>query len=228
MKLAAITLGLLSLQLFAQEQFDFISIIKSEPGVAKSIGLQKLTPEEQLALNRLLNQTYQFGIESAANPQRPAAPARADKNQPPRAAARPVYITRISDDNDDVLSLDNGAIVEITGGFLGFVGLNKQCALYKQGQSWRIWIEGKREFLCALIKAPAVRPSGQAEKISISEVAGGGKILKGLDGSIYEVDDFSTFDTALWLAPFEALLIDGTQMLNLDEGGEIAGVSKVR
>ena len=49
-----------------------------------------------------------------------------------------------------------------------------------------------------------------------------------LDGSLYEVDDLSMIDASLWLAPFDALLIDGNRLINLDEGGETVDVSKVR
>ena len=54
-----------------------------------------------------------------------------------------VYITKIDEDKGDVLKLANGAVVEITRGFLGFVGFRKDAVLYKEGRGWKIWVEGR-------------------------------------------------------------------------------------
>ena len=144
------------------------------------------------------------------------------------AARQPVYITKIDDDKDDILKLDNGGIVEITRGFLGFVGFRKDAVLYKDGGRWKIWIEGKKAFDCDVLKAPPLRPRSSGDVISISEVKGEGAILTTLRGSIYEVGDLHVLETSLWLGNFEALLIDGNRLLNLDEGGEIIDVTKLK
>ena len=47
-------------------------------------------------------------------------------------------------------------------------------------------------------------------------------------GSMYKVDDLYTIETSLWLGNSDALLIDGTRLLNLDEGGEIIDVTKLK
>ena len=99
-------------------------------------------------------------------------------------ANRPTYITKIEEDKNDVLILSNGGIVEITQGFLGFVGFRKDAILFKDGARWKIWIEGKKVYKCDLLKAPSGRASGSGEKVYISEVKGDGKILVMLDGSI--------------------------------------------
>ena len=61
----------------------------------------------------------------------------------------------------------------------------------------------------------------------IAEVLGDGKILRMGDGSLYEVDDIHLLDTALWLGGSDALLLDGYQLINLDEGDEIVDVSPI-
>ena len=144
------------------------------------------------------------------------------------AAKQPVYITKIDEDKDDILKLDNGAIVKITRGLLGLVGLRKDAVLYKDGGRWKIWIEGKKAFDCDVLKAPPLRPRSSGVVISISEVKGEGAILTTLRGSTYEVGDIHVFKTSLWLGNFEALLIDGNRLLNLEEGSEIIDVTKLK
>lgn len=144
------------------------------------------------------------------------------------ATAQPVYITKVYEDKDDVLELYNGAVVKISWGFLGYVGFQKKAVLYQEGKIWKIWVQGKKAYPCTFIKVPDNRPSGRAEVISISEVKGKGKILMALDGSIFEVGDFNMLTTSLWLGPFEALLIDENQLINLDAGDEIIDVTKLK
>lgn len=224
---SAVLVGILALAhaCFAEE-VDFISLIKRSPDLGKAVGLQKLTESEQAALNGLLNRTYQMGtegsLESAGSPPTKPAP-----RLRPRSAGMPVYATKIDEDSGDVLKLSNGAIVEISMGYLGYVGFRKDAVLYKDGLSWKIWIEGKKSFRCEVIKEPDVSPCGSGELVSISEVKGNGKILSTAGGSLYEVDDMGTIHTSMWLSAFEALLIDGSRLMNLDEGGEMVDVTKL-
>ncbi|MEP2777163.1 MAG: hypothetical protein ABJQ29_15090 [Luteolibacter sp.] len=209
------------------EEIDFLTIIKNSPETSKALGIEKLNMDEQATLNALLNRAYQLGAEHQTQegnqvPGKPVQPGAA------RAPAAPVYITKIDEDKGDVLKLANGGIVEITRGYLGYTGYRKDAVLYKDGRIWKIWIEGKKVFSCDILKAPENRPSASGESVSISEVKGNGKILSTLGGSFYEVGDLHTIETALWLGPFEALLIDGTRLLNLEAGGEIIDVTKVR
>lgn len=144
------------------------------------------------------------------------------------AAGQPVYITKIDEDKDDVLILANGCVVEITRGFLGFVGFRKDVVLFKHGSRWKIWIEGKEVYNCNILKAPSGRATGSGQTVYISEVKGDGKILMMLDGAIYEVDDLNTIDTALWLGNSDALLIDGKRLINFDDADEIIDVTKLK
>ena len=108
------------------------------------------------------------------------------------------------------------------------MGFRKDAVLFKDGSKWEIWIEGKKVYKCDMLKAPTRRASGTGEVVCISEIKGEGKILMMLDGSIYEVDDLNTIDTALWLGNSDALLIDGTRLINFDEADEIIDVTKLK
>lgn len=209
------------------QEIDFLTIIKNSPETSEALGIQKLNADEHATLNTLLNRAYQLGFEHQKQPNN-QAPVKPVEQGDRHAAANPVFITKIDEDNEDILKLANGAVVEIINGFLGFVGFRKDAVLFKNGGAWKIWIEDKRAFNCDIIKAPENRFSGAGESISISEVKDDGKILTSLDGSLFEVSDVYLIETSLWLGPFEALLIDGTRLLNLDEGGEIIDVTKIR
>lgn len=199
------------------------------PAKQQGMGLHKLTDPEKAALKShvegLLLAIVERAKASAKTPDNPAPakplPALVDRGSV-------VYRTKIDEDNDDILKLENGAVVEITGGFLGFVGFRKDAVLFKDGASWKIWIEGKRAFRCDVLKAPGVRSSSTGKLNHINEVKGDGKILAMLDGSMYEVNDFDVFTTSIWLGNSEVLLIDGLQLLNLDEDGEIIDVTRLK
>lgn len=199
MKTIILTALILAAHICGAEEIDFLTIIKNSPETSKTLGLLKLNNDEQATLNSLLNRAYQLGAEHQAQPnnQVPAKPVQPGAG---RAVASPVFITKIDEDKDDVLKLANGAVVEITRGFLGFVGFRKDAVLYKEGRGWKIWIEGKKAFSCDVLKAPDNRPSGAGESVSISEVKGDGKILTTLGGSLYEVGDLHTIETALCMA----------------------------
>ena len=47
------------------------------------------------------------------------------------------------------------------------------------------------------------------------------------DGSVYEVS-YQSYETTLWLGYSSALLINGYQIINLDEGSEIIDVIKIK
>ena len=48
------------------------------------------------------------------------------------------------------------------------------------------------------------------------------------NGSIYEVDTIDTIHTALWLGASEALIIDGCELIHLESGDDIVGVTRIR
>lgn len=147
---------------------------------------------------------------------------------PPRVLF-PVYRTTIEEDVENVLKLDNGGIVKINSGYLGYVGFRRDSVLFRDGLEWKIWIEGKKAYKCDILKAPIKRPSGNGERITILEIQQNGKILRTLFDKIYAVSALNTIETAIWVnLQFEALLIDGTQLINLDRGNELVEVRRVK
>jgi len=77
------------------------------------------------------------------------------------------------------------------------------------------------------LKNPETRPSS-AELVVISQVKGDGALLLMADGSIFEVSSLNRIDTSLWLGGSEALLIDGSRLVNLSESGGIIDVVRVK
>lgn len=69
-----------------------------------------------------------------------------------------VYKTKITEEKSDILKLENGAIVEVKFGFVGFIGFNKKALLYPEGGGWKIWIEDKKSFPVEVLKAPTMPP----------------------------------------------------------------------
>jgi hypothetical protein len=140
--------------------------------------------------------------------------------------SKTVYVTKVDSDEGAVVILENGAVVKVTRGYLGYVGWRKDAILFKEGMQWKIWIEGKKAFKCELLKAPQVRAQS-AQVVHISEMLGNGSIIKMLDGSLFEVGSFYTFDTSLWLGFSDGLLINDSKLINLDEG-EIVEVTRLK
>ena len=126
------------------------------------------------------------------------------------------------------MKLDNGAIVEISFGYLGHLGYRKDAVLYKTGHQWKIWIEGKKSYKCDLLKAPSYGSVYSIEELTITEIKGDGTILIMSDGSVYEVGSLYTINTSLWIGFNDALLLDGSELLNLDEGDEIIEVTRIK
>jgi hypothetical protein len=180
--------------------------------------------EEQEALLRL-----QAMRQALANRQAQAAnPGAANKQEIDQAAVNQIFITKIDENKDDVLKLNNGAVVKVTRGFLGFVGFKKDAVLYKEAVGWKIWIAGKMAYNCDIIKGPEKQVASTGVIIKISEVLAEGEILSTQKGSLFEVNALSRLETSLWNGPFDALLIDDCKMLNLGSSSEIIEVKKIR
>jgi hypothetical protein len=135
------------------------------------------------------------------------------------------YKTKIAFEHNGVIKLDNGAIVEINFGNLEYLGYGQTAIIFNVGKGWKIWIEGKKEYKCEVLKTPDLVFPSTAKMVMISEVKGNGTILKMSDGSIYEVD---SINTTLWLGTSNALIINDHELINLDKGDEILEVNKPR
>lgn len=145
----------------------------------------------------------------------------------PKTNNTKAFKSKIDEDNDDILKLDNGAIIEVTFGFLGFLGFRKDCIVFKSSYGWKIWIEGKKVFPCDILKEPDYFTSLDIEEVTISEISDDGEIIFLADGSVYEVS-YQSYETTLWLGYSSALLINGYQIINLDEGGGIIDVLRIK
>jgi hypothetical protein len=137
------------------------------------------------------------------------------------------YVTKVESDADDVVRLANGAMVEVTSGYLGFIGYRKNAVLLLIGSRCRLWIQGKRSYRCTILRASSLRPL-PAVVTSITDVSSDGDIIKTLDGSIFEVDSLSTLYTSLWLPVSEVAVLGNSQMVNLDQSDELATVTRLK
>ena len=120
----------------------------------------------------------------------------------------------------------NPRVIEITRGFVGYIGYRKLVVLFSRGTRCNIWIEGKKVYTCELLREPTGR-GRPAREVHISKVSDGGDLLFMLDGSIYEVDPIDRIHTSLWLGISDGLLINGLELLNFDEG-ELVNVTRIR
>jgi len=65
-------------------------------------------------------------------------------------------ISRVESDSGDVLTLDNGALVEINYQFVGFLGFYPDGLIFFRNGGWNIWIKGKKVFTVELLQAPVI------------------------------------------------------------------------
>ncbi len=214
-----------------QFEFNFISIIQNDTIMSNSIGLRKLTDLEKNKLNKLMNGIYEMGYKECSEIFRKNI-VNQKKSNPTNIKGSPnsdiAYISKVDSDIKDVVTLDNGAIVEITSGYLGYIGYRKTAVLYRVSNQWKIWIEGKRSYRCDILKEASYATSCDVEEAYIYEVKGDGSILEMLDGSLYQVDDYYTYSTSIWIGSSDVLILDGDRLINLDEGDEIIDVIKLK
>lgn len=217
------------------ETIDFVSRIEASPEAARTIGLHKLTAEEKEQLNLLFNAAYEVGYQAAEASD--GVPSSSEERGARKATPAPApvprssyvaYRTKIESDDGDILRLENGAMVEVVGGYLGYLGYRKEAILLDASGACKIWIEGKRLYRCELLRSPRSVSATPVEALMVSEVKGGGEILVALDGRVFEVDPIYTIFTSLWLAPFDALVLNELEMLNLDSGDEPVQVRRLK
>lgn len=203
-------------------------LLDQDPALARQLGIQKLTTAERLAWDSLLAVVFEKGM--AARSLASTHASMPDSSLATVLRSRPitaVYETRIESDDDDLLRLENGGIVEVVSGYLGYLGYRKHAVLFQEERICRIWIEDKRVFSCTLLKPPAGRAGSSGAVVYITRVRGNGSILELADRTLLEVDPIDTIYTSIWIAG-EALLIDGVRLINLDYGGEVVNVTPVR
>ncbi len=214
------------------DSIDFVSMLEMDTTWTRSLGLGKLTKAEKESLNRLLHTNFQLGLDFGSKrdslaDHRGPVPTMPDVNSAFDNKDH-AYLSKIEKDNDDVFQLENGAVVQISSGFLGHVGFRKKVVLFRTSRNWRIWIEGKRAYKCEVLKLPDYGNQHDVELLTLSESRAGGSILLTFDGSVFEVNSLYRFNTVLWLSTADLLLIDDYQMINLDTGDEMIEVVRIR
>jgi hypothetical protein len=100
------------------------------------------------------------------------------------------YWTKIESADDGLVKLANGAIVEVTRGFLGYVGYGKKAFLHSSGT--RLWVEGKKDFAVTSLRVPSFGSQKSFEKKTISKAVDDGSVFIFYDGTSYVVP-FPTF-----------------------------------
>lgn len=129
-----------------------------------------------------------------------------------------VYVTTVDEYDDDVFELANGALLEKSSyGYVGYIGYRTEAALFATAGGARLWVAGKGVFDVDVLRSPQTDPNAHAALVWVTEVRGGGEFLELDSGELLEVDEIDKIVTGLWIAPFEALLLDDGRLLNLDE-----------
>lgn len=94
------------------------------------------------------------------------------------------YWTKIDSVNDEVVELANGAIVEVTSGYLGYVGTGKRALLHQS--NGRLWIEGKRQYVVKPLRTATAGARVSVIEKTIRSAAGDGSLFVFDDGTIFE------------------------------------------
>ena len=136
-----------------------------------------------------------------------------------------VWESRINRDSGDVIVLENGGVVKVTSGYVGYIGYRKNAVLFKVDMSWKIWIEGKRVFPCDLLKRPTESPTA-ASRLTIDTVASSGGIIVTTNGSVFRVS-WDQATSSIWLSGATVVLLGESRMLNLN-AGQLVEVSRIR
>jgi len=206
---------------------DLLAAVRRDTALSKSIGLPKLSTEEQTALASLLKTAYVMGWEASLKSME--AGSTNPENKVKQVEGRAIF-SKIDEADDSILKLRNGMVVELTSLAPAFIGFGKDCIVFRSGAGLKIWIEGKKTYRCDVLKAvdeKLLRVRGVRED-SIFECRGNGSVLKLLGSGLYEVDSFSTITTSLWLPGSSVLVIDDVEIVNLDDGDEAVGVTRIR
>jgi len=197
-------------------QEDILEILMARPGLAERLGIDKLTPEEREAWNEVLNAMLSAGRQMSASGEGLPGPGVGDVGDVGVA----VFESTVEAADGSIIRLSNGAVVEVSG-YLGYVGPPGRGLLVRQGRSWRLWIEGREALTVRLISEPE-RGGRAGELVSVSEILGDGAILRLTDGRTLEVGTIDRVSSGIWLPFFNAILIGGYELLNLDKGEKVS------
>lgn len=134
----------------------------------------------------------------------------------PASAVSTAYITKILETKEGKLLLDNNALVKLTESVEGLVELKKSCILFKDGNSWYIWMEGKGAYKCDILRINEGGKYAGFDRVTVNEVDNGRMKLH--DGRMLAVNPVNKAEVALLIPPEEALLLNNGKLVTLDEG----------
>lgn len=220
----------------APSQPNLIAALERDTSMSAALGLSKLSETEKATWNIVLNHYFQEGVK-AGRQQSLLRPSGATGFLPGAGTGSATgyttgsgyaYKSKIETDDNGVLVLANGAVVEVTVGYVGYVGYRKDCVLFRDGSQWMIWIEGKRAFKCDVLKPPSYGARIPSRVVYMIDVKGEGSILEMDDGSLYEVDVLGRLHTSLWLGMVEVLILNESELIKLDDGDEIVNITRIR
>ena len=110
----------------------------------------------QSALTEYSAEDIAIALMARKNPE--AAKQHADRLANRRATGIPVFKTKVSEENGQILKLSNNAVVEVGFGYIGYIGYGKNALLFREGATWKLWIEGKKTFPVEVLRAPSGTP----------------------------------------------------------------------
>ena len=114
-------------------------------------------------------------------------------------------LTTIENDNDKILILGNGAIVE-TSSYTGTAGRGSEVLLFKDVIQWKIWIKGNKVFRVDLHKSPTHCTPPSSTIYKIQAVGSGDKIV--LNGEFFDPKLFCS----RWSKGDRVIFLDGSAL----------------
>lgn len=132
-----------------------------------------------------------------------------------RAGHGTAYITRAESLEGDLVKLQNGAVLEVA--YMSYYSYGVPAIFFRlAGRGCELHVRG-RSARCNIVRPP--QGDGQAcQKTAVSEVRAGGRVIRLLDGSLYEVP-YQPFLTALWA--YNQVLLCGLTIVDLSTAHEV-------
>jgi hypothetical protein len=110
----------------------------------------------QSALTEYSAEDIAIALMARRNPE--AAKQHAERLANRKATGIPVLKTKVSEENGQILKLANNAVIEVGFGYIGYIGYGKTALLFREGATWKIWIEGKKTFSVEVLRPPSGSP----------------------------------------------------------------------
>ena len=154
----------------------------------------------------------------------PRAPVAWHQRGSPSGQLVTAFPGRVESAEEGRIRLDNGAVVEVTGGSVGRMAASKLAILLLHDETCRLWVDGRRTYRCDVLAVPD-RRGDEGIETSLLEISANGKVMRLMDGSYYRPRRLDWIDSSVWLAHARVVII-GETMINLDRAS--AGLLRVR